>query len=188
MTGSGMIEAMAVGQPPRADETVLLTLGRLTRGALHELANPLLALTGSAELAFAEVEPGSKLHDRLEAVRDMGAELTEIVRALQAFARLQSEPAARLSLADAAENAVRLVRRVGAIRGVELSVRREAEPYVVAPPGLVGARLVELLLDGVGGPERGDAVELVVAADGGEAVATVSGAASSLRLPAEAPA
>ena len=40
----------------------LATLGRLTRGALHELANPLVALLGSAELALADAEPGTKIH------------------------------------------------------------------------------------------------------------------------------
>lgn len=154
---------------------MLLTLGRLTRGALHELANPLLALNGTAELASADVEPGTKLAERLGTVRDMGAELTEIVRALQAFARLQHEPPARLSLADAAEQAVALVRRVGAVRGVELSVQRDAEPIVVAAPGVLGSRLVGLVLDGLAAPEVGESLALVVTADGGDAVATVAG-------------
>ncbi len=168
-----------------ADNRVLVTLGRLTRGALHELANPLLALTGSAELAFADVEPGTPVHARLEAVRDMGAELTAIVRALQSFARLQHEPPTRLGLADAAETAVALVRRVGAVRGVELGVRRDGEPEVVAAPGVLGAQLVGLVLDALAAPERAETVTVVVSSDGGDAVATVHGA-GEVRLPAEA--
>ncbi len=166
------------------DNRVLVALGRLTRGALHELANPLLALTGSTELAFADVEPGTPVHARLEAVRDMGSELTEIVRALQSFARLQHEPPTRLGLADAAESATALVRRVGAVRGVELAVRRDGEPEVVAAPGVLGSQLVGLLLDALAAPERGDSVTLVVSRDGAAAVATVAGA-GEVRLPAE---
>ena len=64
---------------------LLATLGRLTRGALHELANPLVALLGSAELALGEVEPGTRLHDRIALTQRTGAEVVEIVRALQAF-------------------------------------------------------------------------------------------------------
>jgi signal transduction histidine kinase len=171
-------------EPNRPDDQVLVTLGRLTRGALHELANPLLALTGSTELAFLDAEPGTKIHERLEAVRDMGAELTAIVRALQAFARLQHEPPALLSLAAAADDAVALVRRVGAVRGVELTVRRDAEPAVVAAPGVLASQLVELVLAGLAAPDRGETLVLVVSRDGNEAVAAVAGA-GEMRLPVE---
>ena len=33
----------------------------------HELSNPLVGLLGSAELALAEAEPGTKLHGRIAA-------------------------------------------------------------------------------------------------------------------------
>ena len=49
---------MTESGPPGQDERALIVLGRLTRGALHELANPLVALTGSAELALDTAEPG----------------------------------------------------------------------------------------------------------------------------------
>lgn len=160
------------------------TLGRLTRGALHEIANPLLALGGSAELALADAAPGSKLHDRLLTVRQTSQEIVEIVRALQAFARAQHEPVRRIELAAAADAAVALVRRVSAVRDVELAVRREAEPVVEAAPGAVAAALVDLLLDGLAAAERDGTVELVVSRQGGDAVAALSGA-GELRLPSE---
>ena len=98
----------------------LATLGRLTRGALHELSNPLVALLGSAELALAEAEPGTKLHDRVALTQRTGAEVVEIVRALQGFVRLQSQPPAELSVGAAAADAVALVERVLPTHGVEL--------------------------------------------------------------------
>ena len=169
---------------PGQDERALATLGRLTRGALHEIANPLLALVGTAEFALGDAEPGSKLHGRLELVHGTGQEIAEIVRALQAFAREQSSPPARLALADSAETAVALVRRVSAVRDVELSLRRESDPEVVAAPGAVSAALVDLLLDGLAGAGRNGHVELVVSREGTDAVAAVAGA-GELRLPAE---
>jgi signal transduction histidine kinase len=167
------------------DERGLVTLGRLTRGALHEIANPLLALVGSAEFALADAEAGSKQHGRLALVHATGLEIAEIVRALQGFARDQHLPPSRLALGDFADAAVGLVRRVSAVRDVELSVRRESESEVLAAPGTVSSALVELLLDGLATAERGDTVELVVSKDGDEAVAAVAGA-GELRLPAEA--
>ena len=102
------------------------TLGRLTRGALHELSNPLVALLGSAELALVDAEPGTKLHDRIALTQRTGAEVVEIVRALQGFVRLQSQPPAELSVAAAAADAVALVERVQPTHDVELRVSGDA--------------------------------------------------------------
>jgi hypothetical protein len=117
-------------------------------------------------------------------VHQTGLEIAEIVRALQGFAREQSAPPTRLALGDSAETAVALVRRVSAVRDVELGVRRESDPEVVAAPGAVASALVGLLLDGLASAERGDTVELVISNDGADAVAAVAGA-GELRLPAE---
>lgn len=141
---SGIIEGMPYGNTETA---VLEVVGRLTRGALHELANPLVALVGSAELALDGAEPGTKLHDRLALVHRTGTEIAEIVRALQAFVRLQDEPAAEQSVAAAARDAVALVERVVPTRGTTFAVTGDAA--VVAPPGVLRARLVDLLLDAV---------------------------------------
>ena len=149
------------------DETrALATLGRLTRGVLHELSNPLVAMLGSAELALSEVEPGTKLHDRIALTQRTGNEVVEIVRVLQAFVRLQAEPPEQLSVGAAAADAVALVTRVLPTHDVELSAGGDAPAY--AAPGEIRRQLVELLLDALDDPERGDVIELVV----GEGVVT----------------
>ena len=154
---AGIIETMSSG----TDETrALATLGRLTRGALHELSNPLVALLGSAELALGDAKPGTKLHDRIALTHRTGAEVVEIVRALQAFVRLQAEPPQKLSVGAAAADAVALVTRVLPTHGVELSAHGDAT--AVARPGEIRRLLVELLLDALDDPDRGDVIELVV--------------------------
>jgi signal transduction histidine kinase len=161
-----MIEAVS----DHTDETrAQATLGRLTRGALHEISNPLVAMLGSTELALADAEPGTKLHARLSLAHSTGSEIVEIVRALQGFVRLQSEPAASVSVGEAAADAVALVARVLPTHEVELSARGDAT--VVAPPGELRRRLVELLVDALDGAERGGRVELVV----GEGVVSATG-------------
>ena len=162
----GIIETV----PYDDDETrTLVTLGRLTRGALHELSNPLVALLGSAELALAAAEPGTKLHDRIALTQRTGAEVVEIVRALQAFVRLQSEPPRELSVGAAAADAVALVTRVLPTHEIELSARGDAA--TVAGPGEIRRQLVELLVDALEREERGGAIELVV----GDGVVTATG-------------
>lgn len=142
------------------ESRALHTLGRLTRGALHEIANPLVALVGSAELALGEVEPGSKLHDRIALTRRTGTEIAEIVKALQAFVRQQGEPPADVSVGEAAADAIALVSRVMPIHDRELTTSGDAR--VVAAPGEVRRQLVELLLDALERAEGGEAIELTV--------------------------
>jgi len=170
---------------PAPETAQLATLGRLMPGALHELANPILALLGNAELAAAEAEPGTKLHERLETIQQTGLEISEIVRALQAYIRAQDAPVGQVGLAESAAAAVALLRRVSSTRDVELSVRAAAQPQVLAQPGSVLRSLVELVLDRLAIAERGETIELVVSERHGAAIAAVEGG-GTLRLDAVA--
>ena len=107
-------------------------------------------------------------------MRSTGDEIATIVRALQAFVRQRHEPPRRLSLADAAVEAVTLVRLVAASPDVRLSSRNEAEPRVHESPADVSTALVGLLLDALAGQADGE-IELVVREDGSDAVASVGG-------------
>jgi signal transduction histidine kinase len=150
---------------------MLQTLGLLTRGALHQIANPLVALVGSAELALRDTEPGTKVHDRVALTHRTGSEIAEIVRALQAFVRAQALPAEQLSLGQAANDAIALVTKVLPTHDVTLSASGDAT--VVAPPGEVGCALVELLVEAL--ESRDGGVELTVQARAGGAVVTATG-------------
>lgn len=173
----GIIEpASAVTEELRA----LATLGRLTGGALHEIANPLVGLLGSAELALAEAEPGTRLHERIRLVQQTAGEIGEIVRSLQAFLRSQSEPPARFSLGESARSAVALVALVAPKHDVTLAAGGDAE--VVAAPGVVRRELVDLLVTALEEAKPGSSVELTVTVAGDAAVAAVAGA-GELRLP-----
>jgi signal transduction histidine kinase len=159
--------------PPDAREAYALqTLGLLTRGALHEISNPLVALVGSAELALLDVEPGTKMYDRIALMQRTGVEIAEIVRALQAFIRLQAEPEQTLSLGTAATDAIALVSKVQPASEIELRVSGDAA--VVARPGEIQHRLAAFLVEELERAEPGDTIELdvregsVAASGGGE--------------------
>jgi two-component system, NtrC family, sensor kinase len=143
-----------------AEARALRTLGLLTRGALHQISNPLVGLIGSAELALTDAEPGTKLHDRIALTQRTGLEIAGIVRALQAFIRLQAEPAAELSVGEEAAHAVALVASVLPTHDNEL--RSSGDTTVVAAPGEIRGALVELLVEALDRAERGTTVELVV--------------------------
>lgn len=162
----------------------LQTLGRLARGALHEISNPLVALVGSAELALGETEPGTKLHDRVSLTHATGKEIADIVRALQAFVRIQSQPPERLSLGQAAADAVALVTRVLPTHDVTIGTTGDAT--ILAAPGDVGCALVDLLVDALEDDATNESVELVVRSENGEAIVTATGG-RELRFPAAEP-
>ena len=167
--------------PHDAPETrSLRTLGLLTRGALHEISNPLVGLVGSAELALDEVEAGTKLHQRIALAHRTGTEIAGIVRALQAFIRLQDAPPGPLSLGEAAAETVALVDLVLPTHDVTLTATGDAT--VVAAPGEVRCSLVELLVDALESNARG-AISLTVRSEGTDAVVTAPGG-GELRLPA----
>ena len=173
----GIIEPASVSTD---QARALETLGRLTRGAIHELSNPLVGLLGSAELALAEAEPGTKLHERIVLIQQTAGELTAIIRALQAFIRIQDDPPRPLSLGQSALAAVELVSLVSAVPDVGLAATGDAD--VIAAPGAVARELVELLVYALEHASPGEEIELAVTEAGGEAVATVAGA-GELRLP-----
>ena len=171
-----IIEAM----PHDASEArSLRTLGLLTRGALHEISNPLVGLIGSAELALDQAEPGTKVHDRVALIHRTSTEIAGIVRALQAFIRLQAAPAATFSLGEAAAETVALVDLVLPTHNVTLTATGDA--MLNAAPGGVRCSLVELLVDALDRSDsRGD-IALTVRSEGTEAVVEATGG-GELRL------
>jgi signal transduction histidine kinase len=162
-------------------ERSLLTIGLLTRGALHEISNPLVGLIGSAELALEDAEPGTKLHDRIALTQRTGAEIAGIVRALQAFIRLQEAPERQLSLGDAAAEAAALVELVLPTHNVTLTTAGDATVFTT--PGELSCSLVELLVDALERSDSRGTIELTVRTEGHDAVVVATGG-GELRLPA----
>lgn len=168
--------------PNDASETrSLRTLGLLLRGALHEVSNPLVGLMGSAELALGQTEPGTKLHERIGLIHRTSTEIAGIVRALQAFARLQDERPGTFSLGEAAAQAVALVELVLPTKNATLTASGDAT--VIASPGDVRCSLVELLVDALERSDSRGEIVLTVRSEGSDAVVEATGG-GQLRLPA----
>ena len=168
--------------PNDASETrSLRTLGLLLRGALHEISNPLVGLIGSAELALDQAEPGTKLHDRIGLIHRTSTEIAAIVRALQAFIRLQDAPPGAFSLGEAAAEAVALVDLV--VPTHDVTLRATGDATVIADPGDVRCSLVELLVDALDRRDARGEITLTVRSDGTDAFVEATGG-GELRLPA----
>lgn len=188
----------------------LLLLGRLTPGALHELANPLLALGGTVEFLLDDAVPGTKAHDRLRLVKDTADEIAHLVRLLQSLSRERAAPADAIDLRAFVAESVELVRRLSAVRDATLETDLAEAGAVVARPvelrqvvvtlvhnalqrppasGTVlvsltrsGALATLLLSSGAGAPVGAEPVRAIVAHLGGE-LAEEPGGGVRLTLP-----
>lgn len=138
-------------------------LGRLVPGAVHELANPLLALVGTVELLLQEADPETRNGERLTVVKSTSDEVAAVVRSLQQLARERLEPVRRVDLAAFALETVELVRRLAGSRSVELAGRASGNASVVASPPQLRQALATLLLDAADAAEAGGRVSLEVA-------------------------
>ena len=111
--GAGLLE---LGQ--------LALVGRLARGIVHELSNPLFVVLALAELMARGVEPGSQEADRLAQMHESGSELRQLVGALDDLARApldtEREPVA---VADVLVEAIALIRRVTLRKDIDVVER-----------------------------------------------------------------
>jgi signal transduction histidine kinase len=137
-------------------------LGRLLPGALHELANPLLALGGTVEFLLDEAQPGTKQHDRLVLVQGTAGEIADLVRSLQSLVRERHEPERAIPLVAFAEETASLARRFGAARDVDLVVRSSGTASVAARPAALRAALLGPLIDALRAAQPGATVPLEV--------------------------
>ena len=158
----------------------LAALGRLTPGALHEIANPLVALLGTAELLLLDVERGTKSAERLELVVDTAREISAIVRALQTYSRDRAAPRGPIALDRLVAETVELVRRTSAVRDVALEeVRAEVDVPVEGLPGGLKQAVLTLILNALEAQGGGGKVTVATAGAEGSATVTVTGGRGS---------
>jgi two-component system sensor histidine kinase PilS (NtrC family) len=158
----------------------LAALGRLTPGALHEVANPLVALLGTAELLLEDAERGTKTADRLQLVVDTAREISGIVRALQGYSRERLAPRGPVALERLVGETVELVRRTSGVRDVALEeTRSEVEVSVDGAPGELKQAVLTLILNALEAQSGGGKVAVTTGTEDGGAVVTITGGRGS---------
>jgi signal transduction histidine kinase len=150
-------------------------LGELTRGAAHELNNPLLAILGLVDLLAGDAEEGSRAQHRLTVVRDTALEMRTVLRALLEFARDTGDTREPFDLGNAVRQIVELVRRTASARDVELVERTPPGSLaVVGNSSQIGQAILHLLVNAYAALPAGGKVVVEVEGSGDRATVTVT--------------
>lgn len=153
----------------------LTGLGELVRGFAHEVNNPLFGMLGLVELLLREIEPGTKVHERLSLVQQSGLEIKRITHSLLGFARVEADVNEVVSLQDVAEKIVELVRCTTAGKSVELREHYPEEPLRVhGSPARLSQVFLTLLVNAHQALPSGGTVTVQLERDGDWALARVT--------------
>jgi signal transduction histidine kinase len=154
----------------------LALVGRLARGIMHELNNPLFVVLGLVELVQRDLEPGTKAHERLALALSTGEEIKQLVTTVLDLARdEQPGKPERLSLEEPARQAAGLARRLSLSKELEIVERNAAEPATVLGRPQQLRQLFLMLLVLAERPAAGPAtMTLEVTREGEEAVARLA--------------
>jgi len=134
-------------------------LGRILPAALHELANPLVALIGTLELLLADAEPGPT-RTRLELLERTADEVAALVRSLQRLTRERLEPETELDLGAFTRETAELAVRFSGVKGIGCAVRTPEPVTLVARPGVLRLLVLLLLLDALQAADEDVEVEV----------------------------
>ena len=137
--------------------------GELAADTAHDAGNSLFAILGLVDLLLADTEPGSKVAEQLELIRQSGLSLRDDLRLLVDFARDEPEPSRTAVFEDAVRAALQLVRQ-GIGGRLELVARYPHEPLLVAcEAGALRQAALHLLAAARAGAGTGRLIEVEVA-------------------------
>jgi PAS domain S-box-containing protein len=151
-------------------------LGRLAAGIVHELNNPLTAVTMYAEALYEKWALGGGAAadvEKLKAIKDAGQRILKLARDLTTYARPSAARPEPVDLATLLDQAALMCKP--ALKEADARVERAFEPV----PQVVGARaalvqaFVNVIANGAQALGRGGLLTLTLSAAGGRVLATV---------------
>ncbi len=152
-------------------------LGRLAAGIVHEINNPLVAVTMFAESlvtrwTLAGGDPGDL--EKLVAIRDAGLRIQKLTRDLTAYARPQSGTPESLELAPLLDQAALICKPI--LKDADAVVQRDFQdlPRVAGSRSALVQVFVNLITNAAQAVRKGGLVRLELRAGDGQVLATVA--------------
>jgi len=122
-------------------------IGRLAGGIAHDFNNTIGAVMGWAEMGCDETQPGSRLHDRFEKIRDQAVWAGKLTSQLLTFARRQVLQPRAVNLNTLIDEGMKLLHRVIGAQ-IEVRVLASADLKItLADPTQVEQALMNLCLN-----------------------------------------
>ncbi|MDJ0638600.1 MAG: ATP-binding protein [Paracoccaceae bacterium] len=111
----------------------LSALGQMSAGISHELNQPLMAIRSFAENGERFLDRGdmAKTKGNLAKISDLAGRMARIIKNLKAFARQESEPAARVDLVEVVRAALEVTEPLVTREGVAATATLSNEPVWV---------------------------------------------------------
>ncbi|HEY3067265.1 MAG TPA: ATP-binding protein [Methylomirabilota bacterium] len=107
-------------QAQLVQSTKLAAIGELAANIAHEINNPLTTVLGFASFRAERLEPGDPLREELALIQEEASRARDIVRDLLHFSRQRDFMPAPTELNVVLEQTVSMVRRQGALNGVDV--------------------------------------------------------------------
>ncbi|MBL8843953.1 MAG: PAS domain S-box protein [Planctomycetes bacterium] len=119
-------------------------IGTLASGIAHDFNNVLAAITGNLELAQADAQPGTSLHECLDEIRQASERGKSLVRQILSFGRADAVLRRPIALQGVVEESARFLRAaLPSSQAIALRIDRDA-PIVLADAAQIHQVLVNL--------------------------------------------
>jgi signal transduction histidine kinase len=160
-----------------AQSEKLAGLGRLAAGIVHEINNPLVAVTMYSESLCARWAGGGANKEdleKLQAIRDAGLRIQKLTRDLTAYARPSSGRAAALDLAPLLDQAALICKPV--LKGADAVLQRDLQevPQVSGSRSALTQVFVNLLTNAAQAIRPGGTIRLGLRLEAGRVEVTIA--------------
>jgi len=162
----------------------LATLGELTAGVVHELRNPIMVISGMAELLMRKAQNDAGLLDLANTIFEEAQGLERSISQFLGFAKPYDYQPVHCEASEIVQRAVRLCKRRAQNKEIGLASEVGANlPPMQADVGRAAQALVNIINNAIDAAAAGGRVDVCAWAEGSDMVFTVTDDGEGISVP-----